>query len=349
MSTVLTHVNLSRGFRGGERQTELLIRELAGRGLPQQVVLRTGSPLMDRLADVPGLRRASVASPWLPRPGLLRTPLAHAHEARAAHLAHLTHRLTGRPYVITRRAWESPGAGRLTRAVYRRADAVVAISEAVAATLRAHDPTLAPRVINSAAAPVHADDGRAAALRERWRGRFVVGHVGALVDRHKGQHVLIRAARALESEIPELLVVLLGEGPDEEALRTAARDCGAVRFEGFVDDVGSYLAALDLFAFPSRYEALGSTLLDAMGAGLPCIASRVDGIPEVIRHEREGLLVPPGDDEALADAILALYRDAEARRRLGRAARDRAAQYNAARMADRYLALYQSIAPGAFA
>lgn len=346
MPVTVAHINLSRGFRGGERQTELLVRELAERGLAQCAVLRPGSALMERLAGVPGLERRAAGTPWLPRPRLLDAHLLHAHEARAAHLAHLTHRLTGRPYLVTRRAREDPGTGPLTRGVYRRAAAVVAISRAVASTLQAYDPAVPTRLINSAAGPLNPDPTLVARLRSRWRGSFVVGHAGALLDRHKGQRVLIHAARRLAPVIPELKVVLLGNGPDEGALREAAGDCCAVEFEGFVSDVGSYLAAFDVFAFPSRYEALGSTLLDALTAGLPCVASDVGGIPEVIRHDREGLLVPPGDPEALARAILALYRDPAARRRYSEAARDRAAQYNAGRMADRYLALYQSIIPG---
>lgn len=348
MPVPLAHINLSRGFRGGERQTELLIRELGERGLPQRAVLRADSPLMDRLAHVPGLQRSAAGTPWLPRPGLLDAHLLHAHEARAAHLAHLTHRLTGRPYLVTRRAWENPGPGRLTRSLYRRAAAVVAISRAVEATLRGYAPDLTSRVINSAAGPFDPDPATVARLHSRWRGRFVVGHVGALVDRHKGQRVLIQAARRLAPSIPELTVVVLGGGPDEAMLREAARGCPDIEFEGFVDDVGSYLAAFDVFAFPSRYEALGSSLLDALAAGLPSVASEVDGIPEIVRHDREGLLVPPGNATALADAILALYRDPDARRRFAEAARTRAGRYNAARMADRYLAIYQSTVPGVF-
>lgn len=344
----IVHVNLSRGFRGGERQTELLIRELDARGLRQRAVVRPDSPLRGRLEGLAGVDCRTATTPWLPRPRLLGGGLVHAHEAKAAHLAHLAHRVADTPYVVTRRAWERPRDKRLNHVLYRRAAAVVAISEAVRGTLAAFDPTLAPRVVNSAADPAPADTARVAALRDRWQGGFVVGHVGALLDRHKGQRVLIEAARRLAPDIPGLRVVLLGAGPDEAPLRQLAADVPAVEFEGFVDDVGSYLAAFDVFAFPSRYEALGSSLLDAMGAGLPVVASDVDGIPELVRHDSEGLLVPPGDAGALADALLALYRAPDRRNRLGETARRRAGEFSAAAMADRYLAIYDSILPGAF-
>lgn len=349
MAGAITHINLSRGFRGGERQTELLVRELAGRGIPQRVVVRAGSPLRRRLAALPGVECRAVTSPWIPRPFLLNTDLIHAHEARGGHLAHLTHRLNKRPYIVTRRAWEPPRDKALNRTLYRRAAAVVAISRAVGRTLKRFDRSLHPHVIHSAADPAEPDPGRVRELRHRWKRRFLVGHVGALVDRHKGQRVLVGAARRLEGDIPRLAVVLLGRGPDERALRQLAAGPTSVELEGFVEDVASYLAAFDVFAFPSRHEALGSTLLDAMAAGLPVVASDVDGIPELVRHEREGILVPAGDEAALAGAILELYRDPARRRRYGEAAKRRAAAFSAPRMADRYVKLYETIAPGVVA
>lgn len=349
MAETLTHVNLARGFRGGERQTELLVRELVRRGVRQRVVTRRDSPLRERLAGLPRVECRAAATPWIPRPDLLTAGLVHAHESKGAHLAHLTNRLTLRPYLVTRRAWEPPGDKALNHAVYGRAAAVVAISRAVRDTLHRFDRDLDPVVIHSAADPSSPDPGHVRALRHRWNRRFVVGHVGALVDRHKGQTVLIAAARRLERAIPRLTVVFLGKGPDERALREAARGSIHVEFEGFVEDVASYLAAFDLFVFPSRYEALGSTLLDAMSAGLPVVASAVDGIPELVRDGEEGLLVPAGDDAALARAIHELHDDPERRRRYGEAARLRAGSFSASRMADRYLELYQSIAPGVLA
>lgn len=342
----ITHINLSRGFRGGERQTELLLRELEGLGIAQRAVLRDGSALAQRLADVPGLECRTVRTPWLPRPDLLGPGPCHAHEARAAHLAHLTHALNGVPYLVTRRAWERPGDGFMTHRALRRAARVVAISGAVRDRLKAYDAALDPQIIPSACAPATPDPARVAELKSRWRGRFVVGHAGALVDRHKGQRVLIRAVARLREDVPDITLVLLGAGPDESLLREAAAGLDCVQFEGFVEDVENYLAAFDVFAFPSHYEALGSTLLDAMAAGLPAVASRVGGIPEVVEHDRTGLLVPPADPVALAGAIAALHRDPERRARLGARARTRAGAFSAAAMAQRYLALYRAAAPG---
>jgi glycosyltransferase involved in cell wall biosynthesis len=87
-------------------------------------------------------------------------------------------------------------------------------------------------------------------------------------------------------------------------------------FEGFVDNVGDYLAAFDLFAFPSLQEGLGSILIDAMNAELPIVASDVDGIPDLIQNEENGLLVSPADSALLAEKLVCLYEDKELSARL---------------------------------
>lgn len=340
----IVHVNLARGYRGGERQTELLIRALAGMGVPQAVWGRTGEPLLERLRDVPRLDRLALNSPYLSAlPASRAGDVLHAHEAKAAHVAHAVHRLRGRPYLITRRVTNMPKAGHWTRAVYRHAARVVAISTAVSDVLRAWEPQVKPVRIPSAASLQTPDPQRVAALRAMQPGPLRIGQVGALVDHHKGQRVLLEALR-LAPSLADCPVLLIGAGEDEAALRLAARDLPQVVFTGFVDNVADHLAALDLFVFPSREEGLGSVLIDAMAQGLPIAASRVGGIPELIEDGQTGLLIPPGDAPALAAALTRLVADAELRARLGAAARQAAAAYTPEAMATAYAALYHDIA-----
>ncbi len=340
----IVHVNLARGYRGGERQTELLIRALARAGQRQAIWGRAGEPLLARLGDVPGLESLALRPPYLgaltaSRPG----DLLHAHEGKATHVAHAVQRLRRRPYLITRRVPNRPKDGRWTHAVYRGAAHVVAISDAVANALRAWEPRLAPVRIASVTGLQPPDPARAAALRARHPGRLRIGQVGALVDHHKGQRVLLDALRRAP-DLADCPVLLIGSGKDEAALHHAAADLPQVVFTGFVDNVADYLAALDVFVFPSREEGLGSTLIDAMAQGLPIVASRVGGIPELIAHERTGLLVPPGDPAALAAALARLAGDPGLRARLGAAARAAAAVYTPEAMAAAYLDLYHDIA-----
>jgi glycosyltransferase involved in cell wall biosynthesis len=110
---------------------------------------------------------------------------------------------------------------------------------------------------------------------------------------------------------------------------------------GEVGDVAGLLARGRLFVLPSRSEGISLTLLEAMARGLPVVATRVGGTPEVVVDGETGLLVPPGDPAALADAILRLQRDPEAGRRMGEAGRPRVERiFDVCRMVAEYEALY---------
>ncbi|HET7313111.1 glycosyltransferase family 4 protein [Salinisphaera sp.] len=344
---VLTHVNLARGFRGGERQTELLIRELAGHGMPQRFIGRRDQPLAARLADVPKLEIRAIGKPFIAHVGKARGGLLHAHDGHGAHFAHAANRLVGAPYVITRRVDNRPGGSRTTRAMYRRAAGVAVLSEAIGRVMTAYLPGLEVIRIPSAAGALAVDREAAASLRASWGGTCIVGQVGALDDSQKGQYDTLAAAARLGESDDGWRFVLVGGGRDETALRAAAAAADTlapqVFFTGHVDNVGDHLAAFDIFVFPSRHEGLGSTLLDAMQAGLPIVASDVDGIPEIIEHEVNGLLVPPGDAYALAFAVQRLRDDPALAQRLAAAARARVAGYTAAAMAGRYRRWYAEI------
>jgi len=338
------HVNLARGYRGGERQTELLIRELSRCGVDQHLWTRAGSPLADRLDGLERLVVERLHRPFALR-ALRRPPaeLLHAHDGHAVHLAHLIGLRAGMPYLVTRRVPNRPSHHPATRRAYRHASRVVVLSDAIGESLRAYDPEIRTSLIPSAAAEPWSDPAAVRRLRERYRGRFVVGQIGALDDRHKGQSLLIEAARRLAPRIPELRVVLIGAGPDEHWLRQASADLDPVELSGWVDDVGDYLRALDVLAMPSREEGLGSALLEAMAAGVPVIAARTGGIPEIVRHEDTGLLVEPGDAAGLAAGIERLHRAPDLRERLAATALREMAAYTPAVMAERYLELYRAV------
>ena len=149
--------------------------------------------------------------------------------------------------------------------------------------------------------------------------------------RAKGVEPLIAAASRLRT--PGVQLVLVGDGPERQRVERAARRLGIaeqVHITGFVahERVPAVLAASDLLVLPSLYEELGTVLIEAMQLGLPTVASRVGGIPELLRHGELGILVPPGDADALAAAIDTVLTDRELARRLGAAALRRAPDYD---------------------
>lgn len=267
--------------------------------------------------------------------------LVHVHEGRASQAAWLHHRLRRVPYLITRRVQKGPGRTAWNRRIYRDASAVVALSRAIEAALRDWLPDLPVVVIPSSASGQPADAARAASLRAAW-GEFVIGHVGALDDSHKGQLQIVALARRLAGQGVDF--VLVGSGRDEHRLHAAAGDLGNLHFAGQVQNVADYLAAFDAFIYPSRHEGLGSILLDALAAGLPVVATAVGGIPEIVRHEVNGYLCEPDDLDALEAAIVRLRDDRELRARISQANRRDAERFSATQMTRRYAALYDELA-----
>ena len=175
---------------------------------------------------------------------------------------------------------------------------------------------------------------------------FVLGVVGRL-EEQKGQRFLLAAVSKLSREIPNLSVLLVGEGRESQALRRRAEELGVsplVRFLGTRRDLPRLFHAMDLFIQPSLWEGLPLTLLMAMGARLPVVGTRVSGVTEVIEDGRNGRLVAPGDSEALAKAIRELYRRPELRSRMAEAGRQTVAQrYSQEAMLRRLEQLYLQI------
>ena len=162
------------------------------------------------------------------------------------------------------------------------------------------------------------------AARERLGVRgLVIGAVGRLEDQ-KGHAHLLAALPEVRREIPDLLVLLVGEGRRQEDLRRQVQTLGlqdTVRFLGTRRDLPEIYRALDLYVQPSLWEGLPLALLKAMGAGLPVVATRVSGSREAIADRDNGRLVEPGDPQALARIILDLARYPDERQRLAAAAR----------------------------
>lgn len=175
----------------------------------------------------------------------------------------------------------------------------------------------------------------------------VIGCLGNLYQ-VKGHTYLIQAAAVICRRYQDAVFLFAGRGKMLDILQQQATELGIarnVRFLGFRDDTPALLAAMDIFVLPSLSEGLPLSLLEAMAANTPVVASRVGGIPEVISHEQNGLLVEPADANALAQHILRLLDNpALASALAARAKTDVTAHYSVSTMTARYQALYESLA-----
>ncbi len=341
----VTHISLASDFRGGERQVELLVRELADRAVPQRLVAGPGNRLAERCAGLPHLEIRRVASNPLAAALAARgSRVTHAHEGRAVYASLLARLLFRIPYVITRRLAQTRAGSPARALAFRRAGRIVAVSSVGARSISELYPGLEVAVIPDAVAAFASDADEVARIRARWPGKVLLGNVAALDDAVKGQGTLIEAARKAADSHPDWHFVVCGEGRDRARFEEAIKGLTNVSLVGWVDNVGDWLASFDIFVFPSREEALGSTLLDAMQSGLAVVATRVGGIPDIVEDGSNGRLVPPADAEALHAAIEALLADEHELAAIRDRNVTKAKRYDAAHMADAYETLYREIA-----
>jgi len=256
-------------------------------------------------------------------------------------------------------AWPLRAFLRLRNALFRRADAFVAITANVAGEMVEARLDLArvhriPNAVDTSRF-CPASPERKAELRRHLGLRadaLVVAYTGRLVT-YKGVPLLVSIWPAIVATHPDALLLLIGTGgldmhACEDELRVAVQAQGLERkviFTGSVDNVHEYLQAADLFVFPTETDAFPSSVIEAMTTALPVVVTPVGAIPEIVQDGSNGLLVPVGDRDALTVAIERLFTDPALAGRLGRAAwqtvQDR---YSAERVSQRYAELFAGLA-----
>lgn len=353
------HLDTGRDWRGGQAQVLHLARGLQSRGVESTIAAPEG-PLLARA------RAAGVATaPWRARGDLdgvavarlaqlvadVRPDLLHAHSAHAHVPAVVVGRGIRVPVVVARRVAVPVARNAWSRLKYSLpVDRYVCVSDAVRKSLRAAGIPEAKLVVIPSGVDVAAlaPGGTVVDLRAlvgAGPGDVVVGTIAALTA-EKGHRHLIEAARALRDRSPRVHFVWIGEGGERAALE---RDIAAAglgdRFHllGFRTDARALLPQMTLAVLPSALEGLGTFLIEAQRLEVAVIGSAAGGIPEIIEHERTGLLVPPGDSAALAAAIArALDRPEERHRWVDEALRT-SARFDVALTVDRTLALYRDL------
>ena len=337
----ILHLDTERTWRGGEAQLLHLAEGLVRRGHFCIVVGPSDSPLLSRAAEK-GLRTEAVAMPseWsLPAVWALarllkreKIQVIHMHTSHACTLGGWAARLVRIPVrIISRRVDFSVRSNPLRKLKYQwGVDRIVAISEGVRKVLV--EDGLDPNrivVIRSGIDP-RAFDPNGPASEARLEFGIpdrspVIGCVAHFAD-HKGHRYLIEAAVRVAAAVPDVRFLLVGDGELRSAIELQIKELKLERhvlLTGFRNDVPRLLAAMDIVVLSSHLEGLGTSLLDAMAMARPVVATRVGGIPEMVVDGVNGVLVPPRDPSALADALIALIHRPDERRRMGQAGRSR--------------------------
>ena len=287
-----------------------------------------------------------------------RIQVIHSHGKGAGLYGRIAARLTGAVSVHTFHGIHPSGYGGLylplERALSRRTFAVVHVSESQAAEARTLGlaPAGRTRVIVNG---IDAASVRAAATRAPISRAMLGLRPDALVlatvarfDPVKRLEVLLRALPLVVARVPEAQLVVVGDGPERDALHALARTLGLgdrVVFAGAIRDAARVLPLVDLYVTASRREGLPTALLEAMACGVPVLATEVPGHVDAVEPEITGRLVPPDDAPGLAAAAALLLRDPALRARMGQAGRERVERhFTRARMLAEIAALYREAA-----
>ena len=304
---------------------------LAEAGIPV-TELHTGDGL--RVSTLLALRRAIRR---------FQPDVVHSHgEAALFYTGLLALAGAGFRHVHSRHGYEDISARGIwrNRLAHRGCDAVACVSADLAHHVRDVE-RLPPERLHTVVNGIDLTPYRALSAAPYSAEAPVVAHVARLAP-VKNQRLLLQAFAELLQRWPKARLEIIGDGPERPALEAQAADCGlthAVRFHGAVPDVARRLAACHLFCLTSDSEGTPASVLEALAAGRPVVATRVGGLPALL-EEPAGALVAPGDSVALADAIQRLYRDAERYRCGTVAARQTAETLDLGVMVEAYQRLY---------
>ncbi len=322
----ILHVDSERPWRGGQNQILLLMRRQRARGDDPVLAAPPDAVLSERAkAEGFSVRPVAMRGTWDMASVIalarimreVRPDVVHWHAARAHAIGAMASLLEAAPARVLSRRVQFPVRRSLGSLLLYAlpVDRIAAISSAVrAALVRSGVDAAKIEVVPSGIDPApEAGPAQRLALRRTFgieEGTVLAITVSALAA-GKGHRRLLSAVAAASVRAPMLRLWVAGSGPLERELREQAGALGLearVQFLGFRTDIQALLHAADFFCLATQSEGLGSSILEAMAAGLPVVATRVGGIPEIVEEERTGILVSESDPSALAAAPIARRR-----------------------------------------
>lgn len=356
----ILHVETGQHLYGGAKQVEFLLSELRKRGIDNVLCAPKGSDIAERATAI-GIRCETTDSAgdadlgflWQARKIMSKEQpdIVHLHSRRGADvLGGIASRSLGLPTVLSRRV-DNKEPIWFVKLKYRLYDHVITISQGI------RDVLLREGVSNDKISCVHSSVDAALYQQPASRDSFLktfelpeqaltLGVIAQLIPR-KGHRYLLQVLPVLVKQHPQLHILIFGKGPLAEELQVQVLEAGLqehVHFTGFRDDIPKWLGCLDLVVHPADIEGLGVSLLQAAAAGVPIIASRTGGIPEVVHHQKNGLLIDVGDTAALQSSIEQLLNEPETRKSMGQKGREIVSQsFSLTQMVEGNLSVYQHV------
>lgn len=369
MTLKILHIDTEKGFRGGEQQVVNLMEGLQKPGGFEQAALVRKDQKFGEVLKEKGFQVFETdRSKPLPVVGVgdlqnlaksFSPDIVHAHTGNSHTLAYRAYRKTY-PIIVTRRVDFPIKQNFLSQNKYlHKCMHYIAISRAIKEILVAGGVNESKiDVIPSGIDPMRLmKDGEfpnsvdRKTWREKWNATdetFVFGMVGSYVD-HKDPLNLIHAGSVLKNNHPDIdfRIALIGDGKLRETLEQKTKEFHLeenVFLTGWQDDVAAPMSGLDVFVMPSKLEGLCTSLIDAQAVGLPCVATRAGGIPDVITDGENGLLVDKKDPNELAQKMIQLAEDKDLQKKLAAKGRENVqAKFTIESMTEAYAELYRKI------
>ncbi|ALA58221.1 glycosyltransferase family 4 protein [Nitrospira moscoviensis] len=370
---VLAELAGSAGYGGGERYLDVLFEGLDRSRYRPLLILPEPGPFADTM-NARGIATRLVRLDPLVNPLALlrlvrllreeRVTILQTHGARANVYGRLAGRLAGVPCIVSTvhnaikdyevspfKRWCYETALRVTAPLAHR---IICVSEAIRCDVIQSCPPVAARAVtiyNGVDRAWQQQNGQGSRVRAAWRcERGPVLLVVARLTEQKGHRYLLQALPTLLAHWPTLTSLFVGAGSCRESLQQEAEQWGvgqACRFVGATEAVADFYAAADVVVLPSLSEGFPFVILEALAMGKPVVATRVNGVPEIIEDGRTGLLVPPRDAPALEQAIARVLRQPDDAARMAQAGRTAvAARFTAERMVRETATVLEAGLPG---
>lgn len=357
-------INSIQMFGGGEVWLFRMMRALSSRGHRLYLLCRPGVPLEIKARDegfnVFTVRMRGDLDPIsifytyrLIRK--IRAQVVCTNMDKELRFGGLAARIAGVKAVIPRRGIDYPlkNTWAYRWSYTRLAHGIIANSNSTRQALLRNSPWLNPdhiQVIYNGVDPSRFSGQSDGFLRKTLsihENAVILGFVGQL-DERKGVESLIRAFCRVALKNNSVHLMLVGEGPLKTRLeKISGKFRNRVHFTGFRNDIENFMKTIDVLVLPSLWEGFGIVLIEAMAAGKPVITTKISNMPEIVSHLKDGLLVPPSDDSALADAMMLLIKNQAMRKKMGIRGRQKVMrQFTLKRMADETEAYFMKFLSG---
>lgn len=359
----LLHIGTARTWRGGEQQIAYLFEELQKKPCKQLILCKPNSELskyfLNHDIEVIGLPprpayRLKAAAQLRRICERHQIDLVHLHDSHAHTIAFLSATLFGNktPFVLSRRVDFPVQHNYFSSKKYNHPaiKRILCVSKEVKKIMAyaVYDHTKLEVVYDGIDIQKFEGIEKLNILRHELNipdNVPLVGNTSALAD-HKDYFTFIDTAKLLLSKNKALHFMIIGKGPMEKEIKAYAqsRKLGNnITFTGFRDDVIQILPELDVFLMTSKTEGLGTSLLDAMAAGVPIVSTNAGGIPEIIKHEQTGLLTGVKDVSQLATEVLRILKDTDLRNKLITSAKEFVKGFSKEQTAEKTWKIYEDV------